>query len=106
MKSPRITDVEPLEERWLRLSFSDGAIVEVDVGPLLVGPVFERIRVDSATFGAVKLDPELGTVVWGNEADLDPDVLYGHYEPDPPVAFARRVVRPAQGREVPRNAAF
>jgi hypothetical protein len=106
MRPPRITEVEPLEERWLRLWFSDGAIFEVDVDPLLEGPVFEEIRADSATFRTVEVDRESGTVVWGDQADLDPDVLYGRYEPDPPVAFTRRVIRPAQGREVPRNAAF
>jgi hypothetical protein len=105
MRPPRITQVEPLKERWLRLSFSDGAVIEVDVGPLLAGPVFEKIRADSATFGSVEVDPVSGTVVWGNEADLDPDVLYGSYEPDPPVAFMRRVVRAAQALESPRSGA-
>jgi hypothetical protein len=38
----------------------------------------------------------LGTVVWGQQADLDPDVLYGRHEPDPPVTFERRLVRPAR----------
>jgi hypothetical protein len=29
----------------------------------------------------VRVDPELGTVVWPNGYDLDPDVLHGDYEP-------------------------
>lgn len=96
MSLPRITAVEPREERWLRLSYSDGAIFDVDVGPLLDGPVFAEINADSATFAAVAVDPELGTVVWPGGADLDPDVLYGRYVPGPPVSLERRVVQPAR----------
>jgi hypothetical protein len=29
-----------------------------------------------AYFASVRVDPELGTIVWDNGADLDPDVLY------------------------------
>jgi len=39
--------------------------------------VFEPLR-DPAYFAKLRVDPELGTVVWPNGADLDPDVLYGH----------------------------
>ena len=31
---------------------------------------------DPAYFAQVRVDPELGTVVWPNGAELDPDVLY------------------------------
>lgn len=94
--SPRITAVEPREDRWLRLWYSDGAILDVDVGPLLDGPVFAGINADSAAFAEVAVGAELGTVVWPGGADLDPDVLYGRCEPDPAAGFDRRVVRPAR----------
>lgn len=31
---------------------------------------------DPAFFAQVRVDPELGTIVWPNDVDLDPDVLY------------------------------
>jgi hypothetical protein len=96
MTLPRITAVEPREDRWLRLWYSDGAILDVDVGPLLHGPVFAEINANSRAFAEVAADPELGTVVWPGGVDLDPDVLYSRYEPDPPVSFGRRVVQPAR----------
>lgn len=37
--------------------------------------VFEPLR-DPAYFAQVTVDPELGTVVWPNGADLDPMVLH------------------------------
>lgn len=96
MTLPRITAVEPREDRWLRLWYSDGAILDVDVGPLLDGPVFDEIKADPHAFAEVAVDAELGTVVWPGGVDLDPDVLYGRYEPDPAVSFERCVVQPAR----------
>jgi hypothetical protein len=37
--------------------------------------VFEPLR-EPAFFARVTVDPEIGTVVWPNGADLDPLVLY------------------------------
>ena len=53
----------------------------VDLEPFLFGPAFEQIREDDGAFNAVRVDPEIGTIVWPNGADLDPDVLHGDYEP-------------------------
>ena len=59
----------------LWLSFNDGARGEVDVLPLLSGPVFEPLR-DPAFFAQVALDPVCGTVVWPNGADFAPEALH------------------------------
>ena len=60
----------------LWLQFEDGVTGEVDIATLVpFEGVFAELR-DPARFGAVRIDPALGTVVWPNGADLDPDVLY------------------------------
>ncbi len=58
---------------WLR--FNDGAEGEVDLAAHLVGPVFVPLR-DPTVFAAVRLDPELRTIVWPNGADLAPEFLH------------------------------
>jgi hypothetical protein len=90
----KITGVEPLEGHWLRVSFSDGAVKDVDVGGLLeAGGVFAPIRDSRDLFEQVRVNPETRTVEWPGEVDLDPDVLYGRYEPASLVRIDRRTVR-------------
>ncbi|MGY1883960.1 DUF2442 domain-containing protein [Blastococcus sp. SYSU DS0753] len=60
----------------LRLEFSTGEVGEVDVEDLLHGPAFEPVRRDYATFAAVRVDADAGTIAWPNSADLSPDALY------------------------------
>ena len=71
----RIRQVEPLSGFSLELVFTDGSSGVVDLGPYLRGPIFEPLVRDPALFRAVRVDPELGTIVWPNGADMDPDVL-------------------------------
>lgn len=73
MSLVRIRHVEALNGHRLRLGLTDGRVIERDVGPLFVGPVFEQIRSDPTLFAQAKVDH--GTVVWPGEVDLDPDVL-------------------------------
>lgn len=91
-----ITSVQPLQERWLRLGFSDGAVIDVDLAPVLErGGVFAQIRDDRKAFEQVRVDDELGTIAWPEEIDLDAAVLYGLYEPADGTRLERRVVQPA-----------
>jgi hypothetical protein len=78
---PRVTSVEVVQDHEVVLHFSDGMVRNVDLGPLMRGPIFGEIREDSELFRGVRVDPELGTIVWPNGADLDPDVLYGSAAP-------------------------
>ena len=72
-----IVAAEALGSCRLHLRFEDGVEGVVDLAPhLSFHGVFEPLR-DPAYFALVRVDPELGTVVWPNGADLDPDVLYG-----------------------------
>ena len=76
-----IKSVTPLAKYRALLEFSTGEQKTVDLDPLLRGPVFESIRSSRAMFRAVRVDEELGTIVWPNGADIDPDVLYGSHLP-------------------------
>ena len=67
-----IVDAKPLGDYRLYLRFEDG------IAPTLsFRGVFAPLR-DPTYFAQVRADRELGTVVWPNGADLDPDVLYAH----------------------------
>jgi hypothetical protein len=70
----RITEAQVCGSTLLRLAFSDGTRKAVDVGPLLVGRVFEPLR-DPAYFAQAALDPLCGTVFWLNGADFAPEAL-------------------------------
>ena len=73
-----MTGVQPLDNYRLRLRFEDGIEGVVDLSSTLsFRGVFEPLR-DPSFFRQVRVDPELGTVIWPNGADLDPDVLYAN----------------------------
>lgn len=71
----RIVEAAVCGPHSLRLTFNDDTRKEVNVLPLLEGPVFEPLG-DPVYFAHVVLDPVLGTVVWPNEADFAPEALY------------------------------
>ncbi len=93
-----VTDVEPLEGLRVRATFSDGAVKEIDLSEVLGrGPVFAPIRERREVFEQVRVNPETRTVEWPGEVDLDPEVLYGRFEPASGARIERRTVRePAQ----------
>ncbi len=76
-----ITNVEPKERFKLLLEFNTGEQKLVNIEQYLRGPVFQPVREDPGYFNRVKVDDELGTIVWPNGADIDPDVLYGSHVP-------------------------
>ena len=82
-RTARIRSVEALGGFVLRLLFDDGTVREIDLEAELWGPVFEPLRKDPQLFRQVRVDEELGTIVWPNGADLDPDVLHGDAPPAP-----------------------
>lgn len=73
---PNVIDVTQTGPYRLLLKFDDGAEGEVNVKDTVpfVG-VFEPLS-DPAYFAKVRLDPEAGTIVWPDGADLDPLVLH------------------------------
>jgi uncharacterized protein DUF2442 len=74
---PELVDVKsvaPLDGYKVHLVFSDGIERTVDLDPYLRGPIFERVR-DPEYFQGVRVDPDTGTIVWPNGADIDPLIL-------------------------------
>lgn len=88
MSFVRISNAEALPGFKLRLTLTDGRVVERDVAPLLKGPVFEQIRNDPAEFARLRV--EGGTVAWPNGADLCPDVLIWNGPPPEPANERRQ----------------
>jgi Protein of unknown function (DUF2442) len=89
-----ITDVEPMDDLRIRATFSDGAIKEIDLGELLAaGGVFAPIHDRREVFEQVRVNPETHTVEWPDGVDLDPEVLYGRFEPASGIRIRRRTVR-------------
>ncbi len=76
-----VRSVKVLDKFRVDLEFSNGEHKIVDLEPFLRGPVFEPVRTDPEFFRTVRVDEELGTIVWENGADMDPDVLYGSHVP-------------------------
>ena len=71
-----VISVQALPQHRLRVRFEDGIEGIVDVGETVkFTGVFEPLR-DPGFFARVKVNTELGTVCWPNDADLDSDVLY------------------------------
>lgn len=71
----RVTVVEHLGGRVLRVGFSDGLVRELDFAGKLPG-VLTTID-DDEVFASATVDRVAGTVCWPAGIDLDPDVLHG-----------------------------
>jgi hypothetical protein len=62
-------------EHTVRVEFEDGVTRTIDFEPVLAGELYGPLR-DPSVFGAVRLDSEVGTLVWPNGADFDPATLH------------------------------
>ena len=67
-----VRDAKHIGGYELLLTFEDGTVRRVDLGPHLEGEVFEPLR-DPRYFRTVRVHPELDTIVWENGADFSPD---------------------------------
>lgn len=88
-----VTDVRPLDNRQLELTFADGlhGIVDLDHVVKNYTGVFSLL-LDEKYFRQVSLNSELGTIVWPNGADICPDVLYSFASGKPIVINGERVL--------------
>ncbi len=74
----RVTKVDYLGGRVLRLAFSDGLVRELDFAGSVPG-VLATVD-DDSVFATAAVDPIAGTLSWPTGVDLDPDVLHGDHE--------------------------
>lgn len=71
----RVVGFERVAPCTLRVRFEDDTTQVIDFRPVLRGELFEPLR-DPTYFDQVRLDPEVGTLIWPNGADFDPAVLH------------------------------
>jgi Protein of unknown function (DUF2442) len=88
-----IVEAMPLDEYRIHLRFEDGVEGTIDVARIVrfegvFAPLCER-----AFFTQVQVNSELGTIVWPNGADLDPDVLYAEITKAPIAIEGRQSAR-------------
>jgi hypothetical protein len=83
-----IIHVQVLPNYHLHLRFEDDIEGTIDLTQLIpFSGIFAPLK-DPIYFATVQVNPELGTIVWGNGADLDPDVLYAIITKQPIPDFA------------------
>jgi len=74
----KITQVTPLDNYRLQLSFNTGETRVFDVAPYLNKGIFTELR-DPAYFRSVRL--AFGSIAWPNEQDFGPESLYVESRP-------------------------
>ena len=76
--TPLLIEATPLDGYTVHVRFEDRTAADVDLSYLLDhGGVFEPLR-DVRFFRQLRADPEAGTIVWPNDADVAPETLYAH----------------------------
>jgi hypothetical protein len=70
-----VINFEIVGDYTLRLEFDDGTERTINFEPILLGPLFGPLR-DLEMFNQVRLEADLGTLVWPTGADIDPTVLH------------------------------
>jgi len=71
----KVSSVKSIAPYTLRVGFDDGSEQKIDFQSVLAGELYGPLR-DLALFNAVKIDPEVHTLVWPNGADFDPATLH------------------------------
>ena len=74
-KANAVKAFESVGPYTLRITFDDGTEQTINFEPVLYGYYYAPLR-DLGFFNRVRLDPEIRTLVWPNDADFDPATLY------------------------------
>lgn len=76
--TPLLIEASPKADYVVHVRFEDGTAADVDLAYLAgYGGVFEPLS-DPAYFRQLRADPDGGTIVWPNDADIAPETLYSH----------------------------
>ena len=70
-----VTEFEIIAPYTLRIKFNDNTEQIINFEPVLYGEIYSPLR-DLAVFNQVRLDPEVRTLIWPNDADFDPADLH------------------------------
>lgn len=70
-----VKDVNYVSGYKLLVTFEDDVVKLVDMEPYLDGEIFEPLK-DIDYFKTVRVNPDINTIVWDNDADVSPDFLY------------------------------
>jgi hypothetical protein len=89
-----VVDVLPLEGLWIRVTFSDGAVMDIGLdGVFNPAGIFAPVLEDRELFEQVRVNSEAGVVEWPGELDLDSEVMYGKFKPVSGRDYERRIVK-------------
>lgn len=72
---PRVIEAKYVRNYVIHIRFSDGAEGDIDLTKELEGEIFEPLK-NISFFKRFRVDPELHTIVWHNDADFAPEFLY------------------------------
>ncbi|CAG0943491.1 hypothetical protein ANRL1_01364 [Anaerolineae bacterium] len=71
-----IISAQIIKEFQVHLIFEDGTEGIIDLEHHLEGSALEPLRRDRRLFESMRVDPQAGTIVWDNGADIAQDTLY------------------------------
>ena len=91
-----VVDAKHVGEYKIEVTFENGEQRVVDLSAHLDGLIFEPLR-DVAFFSSFRVDRDVDTIVWPNDADFSPDFLHeiGEVVGRP---LSRQGARPPRGR--------
>ena len=82
--TPLLVEARPLDGYTVCVRFQDGVAADIDLSYLVeYAGVLEALR-DPAYFRQLRADPDSGTIVWPNDADIAPETLYAHAQRQAP----------------------
>lgn len=70
----RVTGFKIIGLYTLYITFNDGSSQTINFEPILYGNIYGPLR-NLSLFNQVRLDPEVHTLIWPNDADFDPETL-------------------------------